>query len=217
MSATITANKEGWKDSQIFELKFWRESWPYRDWELDRLQELRHGDAKWLLSNMGFKPSGEYSFEGFQGRCLEVGCGPLGFFELVEGVETTAIDTLMGPYSRHLSFSTLGRRGNATYLDVDISDVSERFDFVVCSNVLDHTSDWVEFLELLTSKVSRGGQLILMTDTRGYPVEGHTQVFTPDQLMRVLKYMGGEEVLHYHVQDSKDGHCDKQLFCRVKL
>lgn len=217
LTKEITANKEGWKDSQEFELRFWRESWPYREWDLPRLQDLRHGDATWLLTNLGFKVSGRYSFEGFQGTCLEVGCGPLGFFELVEGVETTSIDTLMGPYAKHLSFSTLGRRGNATYLDIDIADVEDRFDFVVCSNVLDHTGDWIEFLELLISRVAPGGQLLLMTDTRGKPIEGHTQVYTPAQLMRVIKHMGATRILHQHEQDPANGHCDKQVFCRIQM
>ena len=215
--AEITANKEGWEASQCFELKFWRESWPYRDWDFPRIQELRHGDAEWLMRKLNFPKTGPRTFQDFEGTCLEVGCGPLGFFELVENVETTAIDTLMGPYAKHLSFSTLGKRGNSTYLDQDIAEIKDQFDFVVCSNVLDHTGDWIEFLEMLVERVKPGGQLLLMTDTRGAPIEGHTQVYTPSQLRRVLVHMKAKEFLHFRIEDPVNGHCDKQVYCRVKF
>ena len=68
--------------------------------------------------------------------------------------------------------------------------ITETYDFVVCSNVLDHTGDWLEFAELLASRVGPAGQLLLMTDTRDAPVMGHTQIFSPSQLVRVFKLLG---------------------------
>lgn len=212
--AKITANPEGWATSQNFELEFWKNRWPYRHLPLNELQNLRHADAKWLLRNVGFAPLNEYEFEGFAGNVLEVGCGPIGFFELTQGVKATAIDSLMGAYAREISYSTLGERGNATYLDKGLQEIQSTFDFVVCSNVLDHTADWMEFLEELVKRVGPEGQLILMTDTRGKPMLGHTQVFSPDQLRRSLRWLGLAAEHHFRVEPSKNDHCDFKVFSR---
>ncbi|MGU4087186.1 hypothetical protein ACVZD1_27150, partial [Pseudomonas aeruginosa] len=41
----------------------------------------------WFLGKMGFtNGSSHYRYEGFEGKVLEVGSGPIGFFEKVEGV-----------------------------------------------------------------------------------------------------------------------------------
>lgn len=47
----------------------------------------------WFLGKMGFTyGSSHYRYEGFEGKVLEVGSGPIGFFEKVEGVTVTAQD-----------------------------------------------------------------------------------------------------------------------------
>lgn len=63
----------------------------------------------WFLGKMGFTyGSSHYRYEGFEGKVLEVGSGPIGFFEKVEGVTVTAQDSLMGLYAENLPFSILG-------------------------------------------------------------------------------------------------------------
>lgn len=212
---TITANPEGWATSQDFELNFWKHRWPYRHLPLPELQTLRHGDAKWLMKNLGFAAQGERAFDGFKGTVLEVGCGPIGFFELAEDVRVTAIDSLMGAYAREIPYSLLGPRGSATYIDRGLEHIDQTFDFVVCSNVLDHTADWMEFLEELVLRVAPGGELLMMTDTRGKPILGHTQVFAPAQLRRALRWLGLTVEKHYRVEESKNDHCDYRVFARA--
>ena len=214
--APVSANPQQWTDSQRYELDFWINHWPYRFLPIDELQQLRHGDARWLLTRLGFQERSEYHFDGFTGTVLEVGCGPLGFFELTEDVEVTAIDSLTGLYAQEISYSTLGRRGNATYVDRNLQDIDEKFRFVVCSNVLDHTADWLEFLELLVNRIELGGELLLFTDTRGIPITGHTQVFTPDQVMRALRWQGLANVKHTRRESpTSEHHCDERFFFRV--
>lgn len=212
---TVTANAEGWGDSQIIELNFWKNHWPYRNLTMPELQTLRANDARWLLTSMGFKQTADNAFEGFTGSVLEVGCGPMGFFELTEGVQATANDSLMEAYAKEIWYSTLGKRGNATYVPTPVQHIQEKFDFVVCSNVLDHTADWLEFYELLANRVNPTGQLILMTHTRGQPMPGHTQVFTPEQLVRVANWLGFSKVYHHHASKSQDNHSDYHVFLRA--
>ncbi len=220
MSATESANRpsanaEHWGESQEYELKFWKERWPYRHHEVSALQELRRGDAKWFLTNLGFTQTGPDSFEGFTGTVLEVGAGPIGFFELAEGIECTANDSLMEAYARELPYSTLGKRGSTTYVREGLAEISGQFRFVVCSNVLDHTGDWMEFLELLTQRVAPGGELLLMTDSRGIPIEGHTQIFTPEQLFRAVRWLGFRHVKCSNVIKINRRHCDATVFLRA--
>jgi 2-polyprenyl-3-methyl-5-hydroxy-6-metoxy-1,4-benzoquinol methylase len=179
------------------------------------MQELRHGDGTWLLKNLNMPPNGPHSFEGFTGSVLEVGCGPIGFFELTEGVEVLAIDSLMAAYAREIPYSTLGRRGSSTYAATLLQDITDKFRFVVCSNVLDHTADWMEFLELLANRVEPNGQLLLMSDTRGYPAAGHTQVFTPSQCQRALRWLGLTKSYYFRFESFANAHADHRVFARA--
>lgn len=205
----VTANPDGWAAAQEFELRYWRESWPYRHLPLTDLQAHRHEVACWFLNEMGFTAvPGSNTFSDFQGSVLEVGCGPLGFFELVEGVEVVAQDSLMSAYADHLPFSTLGKRGSVTYSDEPVDQIAGLFDFVVCSNVLDHTADWIQFLKEICHRVKPdGGELLLFTDSRGVPCEGHTQIFSPSQLISVLELLGANH-FPVHTVETRTDHCD---------
>ncbi|WP_410963477.1 methyltransferase domain-containing protein, partial [Salmonella sp. SAL04292] len=61
-----------------------------------------------------------------------------------------------------------------------VADIESAFDFVVCSNVLDHTADWIQFLIDCVGRLRTGGELLLVTDSRGVPAIGHTQIFSHD-------------------------------------
>ncbi|WP_210252096.1 methyltransferase domain-containing protein [Rhodoplanes serenus] len=210
-----TANPDGWDSSQRYELVFWRDHWPYRHFPLQELQTMRHGDAVWFLKQMEFVQSSEKRFEGFEGSVLEAGSGPIGFFELMENVDVTAQDTLMELYAEHLPYSTLGKRGAATYTGTPVPQFEDRYRFVVCSNVLDHTADWIEFLRDCCVLLEPGGELLLITDSRGAPMEGHTQVFSPQQLRMVLRILGAQTFLVDRTEPVTDGHCDFRNYVRA--
>src|SRR5262249_38952369 len=136
-----------------------------------------------------------------QGSVLEVGCGPIGFFELTRGVRVTAIDSLMGSYAAELRYATLGVRGSSCYVHKSLDEVDERYAFVVCTNLLDSCADWTELLEHLVGAVEKGGELLLVTDARRRPVAGCTQVFTPEQLRRALRWLGTRGLGCFRVED----------------
>lgn len=202
-------------ETQYYELLFWKEKWPYRDWAIPELQKLRHADAAWLLSNLGFRQRDELSFHGFEGDVLEVGCGPIGFFELMRGVEVTAIDSLMGAYAAEIRYSTLGKRGSATYAAKRLDEVAETYKFVVCSNVLDYSDDWMEFLEMLVRRLRPDGELLLSTDTRTRPSIGHSQVFTAAQLRRALDWLGLRAIQTFRVEGPSNDLCEHRVLARI--
>lgn len=202
--------------SQEYELSFWKDKWPYRHLSVEELQEARHKDAMWFLGKMGFTyGSSHYRYEGFEGKVLEVGSGPIGFFEKVEGVTVTAQDSLMGLYAENLPFSTLGERGSSCYIRDGVADIESAFDFVVCSNVLDHTADWIQFLVDCVGRLRTGGELLLVTDSRGVPAIGHTQIFSHDQLVRVLELLGAKQFKVKAVEREDGVHCDYRHYFRV--
>ncbi|MFZ6047192.1 class I SAM-dependent methyltransferase [Pseudomonas sp. CR3202] len=170
----------------------------------------------WFLGKMGFaKASSNYHYESFEGDILEVGSGPIGFFERVDKVSVTAQDSLMGLYAKNLPFSIIGRRGAVTYIQEDIADIDDVFDFVVCSNVLDHTADWIQFLIDCVKRVREGGELLLVTDSRGIPAVGHTQIFSHNQLVRTLELLGAKQFIVNIVEREDGAHCDYRHYLRV--
>ena len=98
----------------------------------------------------------------------------------------------MAAYATHIPFSTIGTRGSTTYIDQAVEDIRDTFDFVVCSNVLDHTGDWIDFLAHCCNRVGAGGELLLFTNSRGAPTPGHTQIFSPPQLLKVIELLGAK-------------------------
>ena len=210
-----SAAASSWSQSQAFELDYWKNHWPYRDQPVAELQRHRHRVGEWLLENTGFAKDAGGRFPAFRGRVLEVGCGPIGFFELFPDAQVDAIDSLMADYAREIPFATLGKRGAATYAATDLDRMGGGYDFVVCSNVLDHTADWMAFLEALVAAARPGGgELLIYTDFRGAPAVGHTQVYTPDQVRRALRWQG-LEVTEYKLLPGND-HCDGSAFIRAR-
>lgn len=211
-----SADPEHWKRSQEYELSFWKEQWPYRHLSVVELQDARHKDAMWFLGKMGFvRGESDYEYERFEGEVLEVGCGPIGFFERVAGVLVTSQDSLMRLYAENLPFSIIGKRGSATYVPESIDEIDDLFDYVVCSNVLDHTADWIQFLIHCVKRVKKGGELLLVTDSRGIPAVGHTQIFSHSQLVRVLELLGAKEFRVDAVEREDGVHCDYRHYLRA--
>jgi 2-polyprenyl-3-methyl-5-hydroxy-6-metoxy-1,4-benzoquinol methylase len=209
----ISASVEVWSESQAFELDYWKNHWPFRNDGLAALQKSRHEVGEWFLGVMGFEQAVDGTFPDFKGDVLEVGCGPIGFFELFSSIKVDAIDSLMSGYAQNIDYAVLGTRGSVTYSAQSLFDVSDTYDHVVCSNVLDHTADWIEFLEGLVRRVKPGGNLLLYTDTRGIPATGHTQVFFPDQVVRCLAWLGAKE-FKVNARSPGDDHCDARCIVR---
>lgn len=187
-----------WRDSQQYELAFWSTQW--------RPELVKAGGAavvahrlevgRWFLREMDipFDPSTLES-PVFRGEVLEVGCGPVGFFETWPGVQVVACDPLMAKYAELLSCSILGSRANYLYSDSPIQTLSHAFDFVVCSNVLDHVENWRFVSHHMVRLCKPGGSILLFTDCRGRSVKGHRQLFSPDEVSTFFQALGCKIVL----------------------
>lgn len=207
---------ESWGESQQYELDFWVNHWPYRHLDRTRIvEEIRRKDAEWFLGSMLFEVAEDRGYRGFRGTVLEVGCGPIGFFEAVPGVSVRGIDTLMHEYSTRIPFAKYGKVTNYDYSEVPLQKITEKFDFVVCSNVLDHTGDWKAFLKDCLGPLKPGtGELLLYTHCRTTPSPGHTQVFDPGEIVRWLIELGVRQIRHLQVRPDMSAHADVECFVR---
>jgi len=189
---TVAPALQAWSELQLAELEFWKHAWPHRDLAPAALQTVRFADATWLLSALGFEPIEGRRFAGFAGRVLEVGCGPIGFFEQVDDIACDAIDTLMVAYAWEVPYARLGQQGATHYLDRPLEACRPDYDFVVCSNVLDRVADWRSFVPLLTRPLRPGGTLLLYTWCRG---------FTPGLVLDAVRDAGCGAVERTAVRD----------------
>lgn len=214
----VSPGVEPWEQSQEYELDFWVNHWPHRACSRDEILAIRHRDAEWFLSSFRFRQESANGFPEFRGRVLEVGCGPVGFFESVEDISVLGIDTLMRRYAERLLFSRCGSVGHYEYSDVLLENITECFDFVVCSNVLDHTGDWQAFLRHLVARVRKnGGGLLVFTHSRRTPHPGHTQVFSPAELLDYVLHLGVDGLPLMRVERDHTGHgeFENYLWCRL--
>lgn len=180
---------ESWAAAQTRELDYWKAAWPLRELPLPAMQERRFADAAWLLGALGFGVPRGRSFEGFTGRVLEVGSGPIGFFDLVEGITCDAIDTLMAAYAWELPYAALEARGATVYLDRPIEACEPTYDFVVCSNVLAHSLGWRPFLGACAAALRPGGRLLLYTTCPAALADGG-RPFTPGEVVDAVLQVG---------------------------
>ncbi len=206
---------ETWEESQQYELNFWINEWSYRHLSRPELVDIRYEDAKWFLNSFLIEEVNPYVFQGFEGTVLEVGCGPIGFFEKVKNITIKAIDPLMNLYSKNLPFSIIGKKNNCEYSEENIENIQDKYDFVVCSNVLDHTGDWEFFLfHLIKAIKPNTGQLLLYTHCRYAPSSGHTQVFDPADLVSFLLKLGVSDIKFMKIQPDISEHANYECYIR---
>lgn len=193
-----------------FELSFWVNKWPYRHLSRQEIIEtVRRDDAKWFLEEMGFRETTAGAFDGFHGVVLEVGSGPIGFFEGVQGVTVDAIDPLMKAYSTSLPFAVYGAVNNYQYSDTPVESIEKKYDFVVNSNVLDHTDDWKAHLAYCINAVNRPtGQLLLFTHCHFLPFPGHSQLFMPNDVVAELLRHKVAAIEPMKITRDDSGHAD---------
>jgi SAM-dependent methyltransferase len=210
-----------WEDSQEYELDFWVNRWPYRDKTRQEVLRIRLEDAHWFLGSFGFKrTAASGQFHGFGGNVLEVGCGPVGFFELVWGVEVTGQDPLMQKYAERMpNLARFGVCGRYNYTADAVAELpASYYDYVVCSNVLDHTGDWRLALGGMLDRLKVGGRLLLYTQCRDKPVRGHTQTFTPAMLLDAVTDLDDMVCSMRTGPDTKHGAvCDCYVDCTRRI
>jgi len=214
----LTADqKQVWEQSQKFELDFWTKQWTAsfaekngRKLTIDEIIENRQQAGRWFLESFGICVRGDLSSDTFVGNVLEVGCGPVGFFEKFSHIDVHGIDSLMAQYASNLFFSSLGQRNNYSYSSTSLKDIrSNEYDWIVCSNVLDHTENYKLFLKEMLRVAGKRGSILLVTDCREKSEPGHAQIFSPGQVIDYVARHG------YYIDFCKVGqplHADEGAF-----
>lgn len=126
-------------------------------------------------------------------KILDVGCGEGWVSELLvkNGCQVTGID-----YSSKAIKKASKLPGR--YLQVDLYNYkpTEEFDWVVCSEVLEHLDDDQIALKLMYSWLKPGGRLLLSVPTfmdltpRLKMIGGHRRHYRPEQLIKMVEKLG---------------------------
>jgi 2-polyprenyl-3-methyl-5-hydroxy-6-metoxy-1,4-benzoquinol methylase len=79
-------------------------------------------------------------------------------------------------------------------LDISAAWLPEKFDLVVCSEVIEHVNDWQQALRHLR-KMTRGHLILTVPSGKVFPIDrrmGHYRYFAPDELRQGLRQTGFE-------------------------
>lgn len=149
-----------YEEAQLRELAFWR--WvAYEGYAGKPPMDFFNHQQKFMTSC--YQKTG-WSIDKFRNQeIFELGCGPVGMIEFVQGVKRSAFDPLNEFYS--LLFEKLRSS--------DIRYVSKReevvclpsVDFGICFNVLDHTDNAQDWFDLFIGTIKAGGHFLLQVNT----------------------------------------------------
>jgi 2-polyprenyl-3-methyl-5-hydroxy-6-metoxy-1,4-benzoquinol methylase len=111
-----------------------------------------------------------FDFSSIKGNCLEIGCGGSPFITYADNVSSdlklSLLDPLIDEISKNPRYNFLNNytRYNCTLRDCT---TQEKYDFIVCLNVLDHFgSSHEKFIDTIKSLLSVNGILFLYYDIR---------------------------------------------------
>jgi SAM-dependent methyltransferase len=101
-------------------------------------------------------------------RVIEIGCGSGSFLRKIRPV----VSEVCGVESNDDALSVAREAGlNVLKAGGDVSNLKMRFDYAFCFHVLEHVSDPVEFLEVISSLVKPGGRLGISVPNQDGPIK----------------------------------------------
>ena len=133
----------------------------------------------------------------FCGRILDVGSGPISYFECHPQTKVIAIDPNINEYNQaNSNIFKIGKINNVEYISGYVSNIPypppEKYDLIWCTNVLDHTKDFRQILEHFSRLISNSGVCMVQTDCRspGNISPGHEGVFSKSALIKEVRQLG---------------------------
>lgn len=156
----------------------------WQDWEETHQPfELQYHIEKgipWCEDDLKFREfwGDIFDFIGVKRPCIDIGCGPRPPF----GAFSTAIDPLADQYRRLRPKWWEGVRSYSTPAERFHTELSGRFQTVMCWNCLDHTIGWQQILQNLSAYGRQGATFALATDFNppsvGHPGFDEAEFFT---------------------------------------
>ncbi|MEM1156909.1 MAG: class I SAM-dependent methyltransferase [Verrucomicrobiota bacterium] len=152
-----------------------------------------------------------FSKGGFRGKLLDVGCGPVSYFEGFPELDVVAVDPNLEGYAQANSeFFKLGEVNNVKYISGFLTnDAVFKADMIWCTNVLDHDENYRDILAPFSDLLTDAGVCLLQTDCRSrWNVNAcHPGVFTQKELLATIKDLGfmvyyNNSVKGFHGEDS---------------
>ena len=142
-----------------------------------------------------------------KGKLLDIGSGPISYFECFPSVEVVALDPCIDSCVELCpGIFKKGQVNNVKYISGTIDDITEdEFDIIWCTNVLDHIESYKHIFRKFPNLLSENGICIIQTDCRSTfnTCEGHEGVFSAKELLREIR------ALDFHIYYSlltRGGH-----------
>ncbi|MCF7859519.1 MAG: class I SAM-dependent methyltransferase [Candidatus Cloacimonetes bacterium] len=156
-------NNVKWKLAQFLELNWWRFYFK------DKSKEKYYSDKmKYLLRIL---KSLEYTLDDFTGKnILNAGCGPAGFFILLNEAKITAVDPLLNRYEKKIEFFNMSDYPNVKFESISVEDFQPeiKYEFIFCINMLDHVREPEKVIRVFKNVLADEGKVIVLVDTNKY-------------------------------------------------
>lgn len=174
----------------------------------DRYQKLiRPGNFTYYYHFQLLQLAGVTSLTGL--RVLDVGCGvgTLSLYAAAQGASVQGIDISPRAVSLAQAAAEALQLQNARFAVGEVGAGKGEYDLVLCSEVIEHVPDELQFLRHLVSQLKPGGRLILTTPSsqnllyrlgyyRRFDAEvGHLRRYTAASLRQRLSAAGLEIIL----------------------
>lgn len=154
---------ERWRSAALPERTGYMPQWPIERWMVPLLGEAIERRLQYYAAPLA---------RG--GRCLDVGCGGQPFRPLIErmGFTYTGFDVHQNPQG---TVEVLGA------IDEPLPQalIARPFNFILCTEVLEHVARWPEAFRNLAALLAPGGRALLTTPHLWFPHEEPADFFRP--------------------------------------
>ena len=183
-------NVTPWEEAQLRELAFWR--WVAFEGYADMPPEMFQYHQEHFMISTFYRTA--WSRQRFADKSIfELGCGPLGMIEYLPGQKKYAYDPLNDHYNK-LFFKSRDNEVNHIWEKSELDILTNKFDFAICHNVIDHTEDPAWWFNLFFDKIDMNREFIFQVNLSRSDVpqtEEHRKMHpSPFERNQVLDWLG---------------------------
>lgn len=197
-----------WREAQLRELAFWR--WVAFEGYQNLIPDLFPLYQEHFMVSTYFRTG--WSLQRFSRQAIfELGCGPLGMIEYIPGRRRVAFDPLNAHYSR-LFAKCRSRDIQYCSRKEELASLSDKFEFVVCHNVIDHTDDPAWWFNTLFDMLKQDGDFLFQVNLtrREVPQSSEHMKMHPSPITReqILEWLAAQSTKFDYYEDkapSADG------------
>lgn len=172
-----------WKVAQHLEINWWKNYLKKRDPKGYKAFKTNYWREK-IIGRFDIKINPN-------DKMIDVGCGPMGIFSVLEGKDITAIDPLLNKYEEELDHFKKADFPNVTFITTSLEayQPTEQFDTVFCINAINHVKDIHQCYDNLIDLIKPGGRLFISIDAHNHQLlKGFYRLFPYFDILHPHQY-----------------------------